>query len=64
LTSLIRALHEQQELVAGDDAALTEVAAAHTHPSHPRLATDLLLSRQRVDQLAPIARRGGRERRG
>lgn len=64
LTTLIRALQEPLELVAGErDAALTEVLAAHTHPSHRRLATDLYLSRQRVDQLARIARRGGRDRR-
>ena len=64
LTTLIRALQEQLELVAGErDAALIEVLAAHTHPSHRRLATDLYLSRQRVDQLARIARAGGRDRR-
>jgi hypothetical protein len=64
LTTLIRALQEQLELVAGErDQALIEVLAAHTHPSHRRLSTDLFLSRQRVDQLAAIARRGGRARR-
>ena len=65
LTELIRALQEQLELVAGErDAALSEVLTTRTHPSHRRLARDLHLSRQRIDQLALIARRGGRERRG
>ena len=64
LTTLIRALQEQLELVSGErDAALAEVLGAAPHPSHRRLSRDLFLSRQRVDQLAAIARRGGRARR-
>lgn len=65
LTSLIRALQEQLELVAGEGgAALIEVRAEGVHPPHRKLAGEVFLSRQRVDQLARIARRGGRARRG
>ena len=64
-SELLRALQEQIEIVSAErDAALVEVLAAATHPSHRALARDLHLSRQRVDQLAAIARRGGRRRRG
>lgn len=52
------------EVTAERDAALIEVLSQDTHPSHRRLALDLGLSRQRVDQLAAITTRGGRPRRG
>lgn len=64
LTTLRRALSEHCELVASErDKALKDVLAAHTHPSHRRLAMDPCLSRYRMNQLAQIARRGGWERR-
>jgi hypothetical protein len=62
---LLRALQEQVEAVTAErDQALIEVLAARTHPSHRQLSRELVLSRQRVDQLAAIAARGGRPRRG
>jgi hypothetical protein len=61
---LLQALGEHvAEVTAERDAALIEVLSQDTHPSHRRLALDLGLSRQRVDQLAAIATRGGRPRR-
>jgi hypothetical protein len=61
---LLAALHEQVVTVTAErDAALVELLRAPAHPSHRSLATDLGLSRQRVDQLATIAARGGRARR-
>ena len=62
---LLAALGEQVAWVAGDrDAALIEVLGEPAHPSHRALSGELGLSRQRVDQLARIARAGGRPRRG
>jgi hypothetical protein len=56
LTTLIRALQEQLDLVAGErDRVPIEVLAARTHPSHRRLSRDLFLWRKRVDQLAKFA---------
>jgi hypothetical protein len=61
---LLAALGEQVAWVAGDrDAALIEVLADAAHPSHRALSGELGLSRRRVDQLARIARAGGRPRR-
>lgn len=61
---LLRALGEHVAAVTADrDAALIELLGQEKHPSHRSLARDLGLSRQRVDQLAAIAARGGRPRR-
>lgn len=61
---LLRALGEHVAAVTADrDAALIELLGQENHPSHRSLARDLGLSRQRVDQLAAIAARGGRPRR-
>jgi hypothetical protein len=61
---LLAALHDQVVAVTAErDAALIEVLAEPDHPSHRALSRDLALSRQRVDQLAAIAARGGRPRR-
>lgn len=61
---LLQALGELvAEVTAERDAALIEVLTQHSHPSHRRLARELGLSRQRVDQLAAIVTRGGRPRR-
>lgn len=61
---LLRALGEHVTAVTAErDAALIEVLGQEGHPSHRNLARNLGLSRQRVDQLAAIAARGGRLRR-
>ncbi len=61
---LLRALGEHVAAVTAErDAALIEVLEQEGHPSHRNLARNLGLSRQRVDQLAAIAARGGRPRR-
>ena len=61
---LLRALGEHVTAVTAErDAALIEVLGQEGHPSHRNLARNLGLSRQRVDQLAAIAARGGRPRR-
>lgn len=62
--NLLRALGEHVAAVTAErDAALIEVLGQEGHPSHRNLARNLGLSRQRVDQLAAIAARGGRPRR-
>jgi hypothetical protein len=61
---LLRALGEHVAAITAErDAALIEVLGQEGHPSHRNLARNLGLSRQRVDQLAAIAARGGRPRR-
>lgn len=60
---LIAALQEQVSLIAAErDAAITEVLATVPGMSHRQLAARLGISAQRVDQLAKIARAGGRPR--
>lgn len=60
---LIAVLQEHVSLVAVErDAAITEVLSTVPGPSHRRLANRLGISAQRVDQLAKIARSGGRPR--
>jgi hypothetical protein len=60
---LIAELQDQVSLVAAErDAAITEVLATVPGMSHRRLAARLGVSAQRVDQLAKIARAGGRPR--
>lgn len=63
-TALLAALGHETTLVAGDrDAALSDLLASGSHPSHRALSRDMSLSRQRIDQLAAHGRRGGRPRR-
>jgi len=60
---LIAVLQEQVSLVAAErDLAITKVLATVPGMSHRQLATQLGISAQRVDQLAKIARAGGRPR--
>jgi len=60
---LIAELQDQVTLVAAErDAAITEVLATVPGMSHRRLAARLGVFAQRVDQLAKIARAGGRPR--
>jgi hypothetical protein len=60
---LIAVLQEQVTAVTAErDAALMEVLSTPGRPSNRQLATRLGLSAQRVDQLAAIARQGGRPR--
>lgn len=61
---LLSALHEEVLAVTAErDAALTEVLRSAERPSNRALARRLGISPQRVDRLASIVRRGGRERR-
>lgn len=63
LTELLAALHEQVVAVTAErDAVLTTVLAQQPRLSNRALASDLGLSRQRVDQLAAQSRAGGRPR--
>lgn len=60
---LIGVLQEQVKAVTAErDAALIEVLSSPGRPSNRQLAARLGLSAQRVDQLAAIARQGGRPR--
>ena len=60
---LIGVLQDQVKAVTAErDAALIDVLSMPGRPSNRQLATRLGLSAQRVDQLAAIARQGGRPR--
>jgi len=60
---IMAAMQEQLEWLAAErDATLIEIIAEHPSLSHRKLSPQLHMSRQRLDQLAKIARAGGRPR--
>ena len=63
LTELLAVMHEQVLAVTAErDALLIAVLAQQPRLSNRALASNLGLSRQRIDQLAAPARAGGRPR--